>query len=131
MAKKNNFSKPATTPTPDNPRNRERKIPLQVYLSEDELFVLEEKVKESGCASKSAVIRQLILYGFVYDVDYSELQGLHETLSRINANLNQIAKHMNKTGHVYDADVQAVKKLMEEIWQLQRSTALNQPYINQ
>ena len=112
-------------------RNRERKIPIQVYLSEDELFLLEEKVRKSGCASKSAVIRQLILYGFVYDVDYSELQGLHETLSRINTNLNQIAKHMNRTGHVYDADIEEVKKLMEEIWQLQRSTALNQPYINQ
>lgn len=112
-------------------RNRERKIPVQVYLNENEFYLLEQKVKLSGCASRSAVIRQLILHGYVYDVDYSELRGVHEALSRINTNLNQIAKHMNTTGNVYDADVQAVRKLMEEIWQLQRSTALNQPYINQ
>ena len=131
MSKYKSSPKNGNHSTSQNPGNRERTIPLQVYLSEDEFYILEQKVRSSGCATKSALIRHLILYGFVYDIDYSELQGLHETLSRINTNLNQIAKQMNKTGHVYEADVQAVKKLMEEIWQLQRSTASNQPYINQ
>lgn len=61
MSKNKKTATRKTSPVPDNPRYRERKIPIQVYLSEDELFVLEEKVQKSGCNSKSAVIRQLIL----------------------------------------------------------------------
>lgn len=115
----------------DKQNSQGRTIPIQIYINEDEKYLLDCKVKESGLASRSALLRHLIVYGFVYDVDYSELKRMNEILGRINRNLNQIAKQMNTTGHVYDADVEEVKKIMEEIWQLQRSTLSKQPSINQ
>ena len=54
--------------------NRERKNELKIYLSDDEQYILEQKVKASGMKSKSAFLRRQILYGFVYDIDYSELR---------------------------------------------------------
>lgn len=51
--------------------NRERKNELKIFLSDDEQYILEQKVKISGMKSKSAFLRRLILYGFVYEVSYN------------------------------------------------------------
>ncbi len=51
--------------------NRERKNELKIYLSDNEQYILEQKVKASSMKSKSAFLRRQILYGFVYDIDYS------------------------------------------------------------
>ena len=37
--------------------NRERKNELKIYLSDDEQYILEQKVKTSGMKSKSAFLR--------------------------------------------------------------------------
>ena len=94
--------------------NRERKNELKIYLSDDEQYILEQKVKVSGMKSKSAFLRRQILYGFVYDIDYSELREYNASLGRIGNNLNQIAKRMNATGNVYAVDVKQVKELMKK-----------------
>ena len=51
--------------------NRNRTNPVQFYLSDDEQYILNTKFKASGMKSMSAFLRKLILYGYVYDVDYS------------------------------------------------------------
>lgn len=83
---------------------RERQNELKIYLSDDEQYILEQKWKASNMKSKSAFIRHLILYGYVYDVNYEHLREYNTILSRIGNNLNQIAKRMNATGNVYEAD---------------------------
>ena len=111
--------------------NRERKNELKIYLSDDEQYILEQKVKISGMKSKSAFLRRLILYGFVYDLDYSELREYNSALGKIGNNLNQIAKRMNATGNVYAADVKEVKELMKKVWDTQKSMLSNQSYMRQ
>lgn len=111
--------------------NRERKNELKIYLSDDEQYILEQKVKTSGMKSKSAFLRRQILYGFIYDIDYSELREYNATLGRIGNNLNQIAKRMNATGNVYAADVKEVKELMKKVWDTQKSMLSKQPYMKQ
>lgn len=111
--------------------NRSRKNEILLYLSDDEKYILDNKVKISAMKSRAAFIRHLIIYGFVYDIDYSQLQEYNTNLSRISNTLNQIAKRMNATGHVYDADVKQVKELMNEVWQSQKSMLSKQPYLKQ
>ncbi len=106
---------------------RSRTIPILIYLSEDEKIILDEKCKASRLKSRSAFIRHLILYGFVYDIDYEHLREHNTLLSRIGSNINQITKRMNATGRVYDNDVKEIKELMKEVWQLQKSMASKQP----
>ena len=111
--------------------NRSRTNPVQFYLDDDEQYILDEKFKRSGMKSKSAFLRKLILYGYVYDVDYEHLREYNTTLARIGNNLNQIAKRMNATGNVYKADVYEVKELMKQVWQSQKSMLSRQPSIRQ
>ena len=110
---------------------RERKNELKIFLSDDEQYILEQKVKISGMKSKSAFLRRLILYGFVYDLDYSDLRDYNATLGKISGNLNQIAKRMNATGNVYKADVEEVKKVMKQVWDTQLAMLKKQPSMKQ
>ena len=45
--------------------------------------------------------------------------------------LEQIAKRMNATGNVYEADVIEVKELMKQVWQSPKSMLSKQPSIKQ
>ena len=110
---------------------RERQNRLTLRLSDDEFYILEQKCRASNMRDKSAFLRHLIIYGCVYDVDYSHLREYNAALAKIGNNLNQIAKRMNATGSVYADDVKEVKELMNQVWQLQKSTLSKQPYIKQ
>ena len=98
--------------------NRNRTNPVQFYLSDDEKYILNTKFKASGMKSMSAFLRKLILYGYVYDVDYSYLRNYNTELGRISSNLNQIAKMVNSTGNIY-----------QEVWHTQKSMLSKQPLI--
>ena len=109
--------------------NRTRKNELKIYLSDDEKYILDKKVELSRRKSTSDYIRTLILYGFVYDVDYSYLRQYNETLGKISSSLNQIAKRINSTGNVYEEDMKEVKEIMDEVWRTQKAMLRKQPLI--
>ena len=109
--------------------NRKRTNPVQFYLDDEEQYILDEKFKLSGMKSNSAFLRKLILYGYVYDVDYSYLRNYNTELGRISSNLNQIAKRINSTGNIYQEDMDEVKELMNEVWRTQKSMLSKQPLI--
>ena len=109
--------------------NRTRKNELKIFLSDDEKYVLDCKVKLSKRRSASDYVRTLIIYGYVYDVDYSYLQKYNETLGRISGCLNQIAKRINGSGNVYEEDIREVKELMNEVWKTQKAMLNKQPLI--
>ena len=90
--------------------NRTRTNRNEFHLDDKEQYILDEKFKLSGMKSKSAFIRKLILYGYVYDVDYSFLREYNTELGRISSSLNQIAKRINSTNHVYQEDMDEVTK---------------------
>ena len=109
--------------------NRKRTNPVQFYLDDDEQYILDEKFRLSGMKSKSAFLRKLILYGYVYDVDYSYLRNYNTELGRISSNLNQIAKRINSTGNIYQEDMDEVKEVMNQVWHTQKSMLSKQPLI--
>ena len=104
---------------------RNRTNPVQFYLNDDEQYILDEKFKLSGMKSKSAFLRKLILYGYVYEADYSYLRNYNTELGRISSSLNQIAKRINSTDHIYKEDMDEVKELMNEVWHTQKSILYN------
>lgn len=89
--------------------NRNRTNPVQFYLSDDEQYNPQHQIQSIRMKSMSAFLRKLILYGYVYDVDYSYLRNYNTELGRISSNLNQIAKRVNSTGNIYQEDINEVK----------------------
>ena len=105
--------------------NRNRTNPVQFYLSDDEQYILNTNFKASSMKSMSAFLRKLILYEYVYDVDYSYLRNYNTELGRINSSLNQIAKQVNSTRNIYQDDINEVKELMNKVWHTQRNVSGN------
>ena len=108
---------------------------MKIYPNNKEQYILEQKVKISGMKSKSAFLRRLILYGFVYNIDYSDLRDYNYSLGKISGNLNQIAKRINAAGNVFKADVAEVKKPMRHLSEIEQhiinlSTKRFLPYAN-
>ncbi len=50
---------------------------------------------------------------------YHELAG---EVNKIGVNINQIAKFANETGGIYPSEISRVKELIDDIWQLLKSS---------
>lgn len=92
---------------------------------------VEAKSKLAGKSNVSDFLRQLIRNGFVFEADYQPIQKFNEQLSKIGGNINQIAKRINETNHIYKEDLEEIKKGVDQIWRLQRYILSKQPWIKQ
>ena len=109
--------------------NRERRHEVKVRLNDTEFNYLNTKVKVSDMRSREQFIRQLIIQGNVYEVDYSFLRENNYQISRLGHNIDQILKRINieKTGIIHEHEIQEIKEALEKVWQLQRSILSQQP----
>lgn len=107
---------------------RKRNNQLILRLSDDEKYILDAKCKNAEYRNKNDYLRHLILHGYTYFVDYSELHDYNVNLSRISKSLNQIATRINSTGNIYQEDMKEVKGLMKEVWRTHESMLSKQPY---
>ena len=111
--------------------NRTRKNNFYLRLSDDEAYILNEKWKASGMRNRSDFLRHLLIYGYVYNVDYSIVQDNNYQLQKIGTNIMQILKKMNIYGDVYKNDVEEIKELLNKIWLTQVSTQSKLQFKNQ
>ena len=88
-------------------------------------------MKSLGITNTSAFLRSMVLNGYILKLDLPQIREMIRLLSNMTNNLNQIAKRMNATGNVYEADVKEVKELMKQVWQSQKSMLSKQPSIKQ
>ena len=100
---------------------RERNHQINVYLNDAEFDLLKQRCSMNH-ENVSQVIRELIVFGFNYYVDNSELFEVCNEMNAIGKNINQIARHANESGAVYTYDIEDVKRKVDEIWRLLRST---------
>ena len=108
-------------------KNRTRNNKFTLYLSDDEMRILNAKTKLLGMNSKAQLLRQLLIEEKLYVVDYKELHDYNIQLGRIGTNINQIAHRINETRSIYQTDINEIKKEMAKIWQLQKSMLSKQP----
>ena len=111
--------------------NRTRKFRFNFYLTEEEYDLLKQKKELSKLPSISAYIRQLIIQGISFEVDYSELHRYNYLLSNLTNNLNQIAHQANASGNATNNDLKQALIIMEDVWQLQKSMLSDLQYRNQ
>ena len=110
--------------------NRCRNIEFKLRLSPKEYEIFEAKWRESGLRDRSTFLRDLIIHGYVYYIDYSYLYDYNMALDKIGTNLNQIAKKANETGMTDNYDLVKARELMEDIWRTHESMLSKQPLAN-
>ena len=104
--------------------NRKRNVQIIVRVTEDERTLIEEKMKQIPTMNLSAYSRKMLINGYIIVLDLQKVKAHTIQLQKIGGNLNQITKCINETGRIYDNDMDELKRLMDEVWKLERQLLL-------
>lgn len=96
---------------------RKRSVQLNFRVSEEELAAIESKMEQLGILNREAYLRKMALDGYAVRLDLPELKELLSLLRRHSSNLNQLARRVNTTGRVYEADLEDIIKRQSELWE--------------
>ena len=98
--------------------DRTRPIRKEICLNEQELNLIQHKMRQLGTHNFGAYTRKMLIDGYIIKVNYTEQKKLSAAVSRIASNINQICRRINQTGRFYAADIAELKARQEEIWSL-------------
>lgn len=99
---------------------RTRPIRIEFCVTEQEKKLIQHKMAQLGTHNMGAYLRKMAIDGYIIKVDYTEQKKLAAAVSRAAANINQICRRINSTGHFYEEDVATLKEKQTEIWELLR-----------
>ena len=108
---------------------RNRNNLVKIYLSNDEMKIMEVKMRRAGFNSRSAFVRTLIKYAQANRIDYKFIHEYTVQISKIGNNINQIAYKVNSTDCLSYEEYLTLRKDMEKIWQLQKSILSQIPLV--
>lgn len=98
--------------------DRTRPICKEICLNEQELNLIQHKMRQLGTHNFGAYTRKMLIDGYIIKVNYTEQKKLAAAVSRVASNINQICRRINQTGRFYAADIAELKARQEEIWLL-------------
>ena len=104
--------------------NRKRNVQIIIRVTEEERALIEEKMQQIPTLNLSAYARKMLIDGYIITLDLQEVKGHTAQLQKIGVNVNQIAKRINETGRIYANDIDEIKRVMEEVWRLERRLLL-------
>lgn len=99
------------------PPIRQRPIQVKFFVEEKELDQIKQRMALLGTENMSAYLRKMAIDGYAVKLDLPELRELTSKMKRISNSENQIAKRLNETGNVYEADIGEIKRNQEEIYE--------------
>ena len=95
---------------------RKRNIVIRFRVTPEEREMIESKMAQFGTSNMAAYLRKISIDGYVVRLDLPELREMVSLLRRSSNNLNQIAKRVNETSRIYEADIDCLKENQEKIW---------------
>ena len=98
--------------------DRTRPIRKEICLNEQELNLIQHKMRQLATHNFGAYARKMLIDGYIIKVNYTEQKKLAAAVSRVASNINQICRRINQTGRFYAADIAELKARQEEIWSL-------------
>ncbi len=104
--------------------NRKRNVQMIIRVTEEERALIEEKMQQIPTLNLSAYARKILIDGYIITLDLQEVKEHTAQLQKIGVNVNQIAKRINETGRIYADDMDEIKRVMEEVWRLERRLLL-------
>ncbi len=95
---------------------KERNRQLHFFVTEDELSLIQQKMKMLGTDNLSAYLRKMAIDGHIIKLEIPELKEMVSLLRRISNNINQITKRANATGRVYEDDLSEIQESQNKLW---------------
>ena len=97
--------------------NLKRKHNLHFMVNDEENEMIKRRMAQTGINNMRAYMLKMAVDGEVIHIELDSVKEMVRLLSNATNNINQIAKRVNQTGNIYEADVSDLKARYEEIWQ--------------
>ncbi|MBQ2727466.1 MAG: plasmid mobilization relaxosome protein MobC [Clostridia bacterium] len=98
--------------------NRKRNIMIRFRVTPEEKTMIEEKMTQVGTSNMEGYLRKMSIDGYILKLDLPELKEMISLLRRSSNNFNQIAKRMNQTSRIYEADIECLRENQEKLWDM-------------
>ena len=99
-------------------RNRTEQMKFWATPEEKELIL--KKMELYGTSNMGAYLRKLAIDGSVIQLELQELKEMIRLLGIANNNINQIARSLNSTGRIYEADIQEIRDRIDGLYDYAR-----------
>ena len=99
-------------------RNRTEQIKFWATPEEKDLIL--KKMELYGTSNMGAYLRKMAIDGYVIKLELPELKEMIRLLGIANNNINQIARSLNSTGRIYEADVQEIRDRVDGLYDYAR-----------
>ena len=96
--------------------HRKREIQLHFMVSEQELKLIEERMRQAGTKNMGAYLRKMAIDGYVIQLDLSDLRQMISLLRYTSNNLNQMTKKAHATGSIYKEDMAYLQERFDKLW---------------
>ena len=95
-------------------RNRTEQI--KFWATPEEKALILQKMALYGTGNMGAYLRKMAIDGYVIKLDLPELKEMIRLLGIANNNINQIARSLNSTGRIYEADIQEIRDRIDGLY---------------
>ena len=108
-----------TKPRAYNSEARNHIITFRV--NDDELAAINKRYAQTSFKSRGDFCRYSALTLMNVEEDTEDIKQIARYISSISNSFNQIAYRVNKSGKLYDEDIDDMKERLDEVWQLLKS----------
>ena len=102
------------------PPERKRDKQLKIWVSQEELDMIHQKMAEFVTSNMGAFVRKMVIDGYIVKLDIPELREILHQLGPIGNNVNQMARKLNAGGSIYREDLAEVNAKLDAVYKLQR-----------
>ena len=99
---------------------RKRDKQLKIWVSQEELDMIHQKMAEFGTSNMGAFVRKMVIDGYIVKLDIPELKEIVHLLGPIGNNVNQMARKLNTGSSIYREDIAEVNAKLDAVYKLQR-----------
>ena len=98
------------------PPERKRDKQLKIWVPQEELDMIHQKMAEFGTSNMGAFVRKMVIDGYIVKLDIPELREILHQLGPIGNNVNQMARKLNAGGSIYREDIAEVNAKLDAIY---------------
>ncbi len=94
-----------------------RSVKMTVRVTPEEHALIHEKMALIGTTNQEAYLRRMAIDGLYVRLNLPELKEMVSLLRYTSNNINQMAKRLNETGRVYEADISDIQNRQTELFE--------------
>ena len=102
------------------PPKRNRTEQIKFWATPEEKDLILKKMELYGTSNMGAYLRKIAIDGYVIKLELPELKEMIRLLGIANNNINQIARSLNSTGRIYEADIQEIRERVDGLYDYAR-----------